>query len=80
MSLQHFLPYLGGIISVSELIFKMGEHVEKIHVLSSSVEAQEKRIDINHNIINDIHNDLSILKNDISYMKSDIHEIKNKLK
>ena len=61
-------------------IFKMGEHTEKIHVLSSTVEAQEKRIDINHNIINEIHNDISILKTDISYMKNDIHEIKNKLK
>ena len=79
MSFQQVLPYLGGVLSVGGLIFKMGEHAEKIHVLSSSVEAQEKRIDINHNIINEIHNDLSILRNDISYMKSDIHEIKNRL-
>ena len=80
MSLQQILPYLGGMLSVGGLIFKMGEHAEKIHVLSGTVEAQEKRVDINHNIINEIHNDLSILKNDISYMKNDIHEIKNKLK
>ncbi len=79
MSLQHLLPYVGGIISVGGLIFKMGEHAEKIHVLTGTVEAQEKKVEINHNIINDIHNDLSILKNDISYMKNDVHEIKNKL-
>jgi hypothetical protein len=79
MNFQQVLPYLGGMLSVGGLIFKMGEHAEKIHVISSTVEAQEKRIDINHNIINEIHNDLSILRNDISYMKSDIHEIKNRL-
>ena len=54
MSLQQFLPYLGGMLSVGGLIFKMGEHAEKIHVISNTVEAQEKRIDINHNIINDV--------------------------
>jgi hypothetical protein len=79
MNFQQVLPYLGGMLSVGGLIFKMGEHAEKIHVISGTVEAQEKRIDINHNIINEIHNDLSILRNDISYMKSDIHEIKNRL-
>lgn len=79
MNFQQVLPYLGGMLSVGGLIFKMGEHAEKIHIISSTVEAQEKRIDINHNIINEIHNDLSILRNDISYMKSDIHEIKNRL-
>ena len=77
--IQQILPYLGGMLSVGGLIFKT-EHAEKIHVISGTVEAQEKRIDINHNIINEIHNDLSILKTDISYMKNDIHEIKNKLK
>ena len=61
MSLQQFLPYLGGMLSVGGLIFKMGEH-EKIHVLSNTVEAQEKRIDINHNIINEIHNDFILKK------------------
>ena len=80
MSLQQLLPYIGGMISVGGLIFKMGEHAEKIHVLSGTVEAQEKKVEINHNIINEIHNNLSILKTDISYMKNDIHEIKNKLK
>ena len=79
MSFQQVLPYLCGGISVGGLIFKMGEHAEKIHVISATVEAQEKRVDINHNIINEIHNDLSILKNDISYMKNDVHEIKNRL-
>lgn len=79
MNFQQVLPYLGGMLSVGGLIFKMGEHAEKIHVISGTVEAQEKRIDINHNIINEIHNDLSILRNDISYMKEDIHEIKNRL-
>tara|TARA_Y100001958_G_C20932140_1_gene342027 strand:- start:410 stop:652 length:243 start_codon:yes stop_codon:yes gene_type:complete len=80
MSLQQLLPYVGGMISVGGLIFKMGEHSEKIHVLNGTVEAQEKKVEINHNIINEIHNDLGILKTDISYMKNDIHEIKNKLK
>ena len=74
-----FCKYSLLFLTVGGLIFKMGEHAEKIHVISSTVEAQEKRIDINHNIINEIHNDLSILRNDISYMKSDIHEIKNRL-
>ena len=63
MSLQQILPYIGGMISVGGLIFKMGEHAEKIHVLTGTVEAQEKKVEINHNIINEIHNDLGILKN-----------------
>ena len=42
MSLQQILPYLGGMLSVGGLIFKMGEHAEKIHVISNTVEAQEK--------------------------------------
>ena len=79
VNLQQFLPLMGGMISVGGLIFKMGEHAEKIHILSGTVEAQEKKVVINHSIINEIHNDLSILRNDISYMKEDIHEIKNKL-
>ena len=41
MSLQQILPYLGGMLSVGGLIFKMGEHAEKIHVLSGTVEAQD---------------------------------------
>ena len=79
VNLQQFLPLMGGLISVGGLIFKMGQHAEKIDVLDLKVYAQEKKIELNHNIINDIHNDLSILRNDISYMKEDIHEIKKKL-
>ena len=79
VNLQQFLPLMGGIISVGGLIFKMGQHAEKLDILDNTVHAQEKRVEINHDIISDIHNDLSILRNDISYMKEDIHEIKNKL-
>ena len=79
VNLQQFLPLMGGLISVGGLIFKMGQHAEKLDVLDLKVYAQEKKIELNHNIINDIHNDLSILKNDISYVREDIHEIKNKL-
>lgn len=79
VNLQQFLPLMGGLISVGGLIFKMGQHAEKIDVLDLKVYAQEKKVELNHNIINDIHNDLSILRNDISYMKEDIHEIKKKL-
>ena len=79
INLQNILPLVGGLISVGGLIFKMGQHAEKLDVLDLSVHAQEKKVELNHNIINDIHNDLSILRNDISYMKEDIHEIKNRL-
>jgi len=79
INLQHILPLLGGLISVGGLVFKMGQHAEKLDVLDLSVHAQEKKVEINHNIINEIHNDLGILKNDISYMKEDVHEIKNRL-
>jgi hypothetical protein len=79
VNLQQFLPLVGGLISVGGLIFKMGQHAEKLDVLDLKVYAQEKKVELNHNIINDIHNDLSILRNDISYMKEDIHEIKNRL-
>jgi hypothetical protein len=79
VNLQQFLPLMGGLISVGGLIFKMGQHAEKLDVLDLKVYAQEKKIELNHNIINEIHNDLSILRNDISYMKEDIHEIKNRL-
>ncbi len=79
VNLQQFLPLVGGLISVGGLIFKMGQHAEKLDVLDLKVYAQEKKVELNHNIINEIHNDLSILRNDISYMKEDIHEIKNRL-
>ena len=79
VNLQQFLPLMGGLISVGGLIFKMGQHAEKIDVLDLKVYAQEKKVELNHKIINEIHNDLSILRNDISYMKEDIHEIKNRL-
>jgi|TARA_B110000914_G_C15103890_1_gene282980 hypothetical protein len=79
VNLQQFLPLMGGLISVGGLIFKMGQHAEKLDVLDLKVYAQEKKVELNHNIINEIHNDLSILRNDISYMKEDIHEIKNRL-
>ena len=79
VNLQQFLPLMGGLISVGGLIFKMGQHAEKLDVLDLSVHAQEKKVEINHNIINEIHNDLCILKNDISYMKEDVHEIKNRV-
>ena len=79
INLQNILPLVGGLISVGGLIFKMGQHAEKLDVLDLSVHAQEKKVEINHNIINEIHNDLCILKNDISYMKEDVHEIKNRL-
>jgi hypothetical protein len=79
INLQNILPLVGGLISVGGLVFKMGQHAEKLDVLDLSVHAQEKKVEINHNIINEIHNDLGILKNDISYMKEDVHEIKNRL-
>jgi len=79
INLQNILPLVGGLISVGGLIFKMGQHAEKLDVLDLKVYAQEKKVEINHNIINEIHNDLCILKNDISYMKEDVHEIKIRL-
>lgn len=79
VNLQQFLPLMGGLISVGGLIFKMGQHAEKIDVLDLKVYAQEKKVELNNNVMNDIHKELSILRNDISYMKEDIHEIKNKL-
>jgi len=79
VNLQQFLPLMGGLISVGGLIFKMGQHAEKLDVLDLKVYAQEKKVELNNNVMNDIHKELSILRNDISYMKEDIHEIKNKL-
>ena len=79
MSLQQIIPYLAGAISIGGIIFKIGQHAEKLEIIGYTVEAQEKKVSNNFNIIHDIHSDISILKNDISYMKQDIHEIKNKL-
>tara|TARA_Y100000356_G_C11217618_1_gene267255 strand:- start:155 stop:400 length:246 start_codon:yes stop_codon:yes gene_type:complete len=79
MSLQQILPYIAGGISIGGIIFKTGQHAEKLEVLGYTVEAQEKKVTNNFNIIHEIHSDISILKNDISYMKQDIHDIKNKL-
>ena len=79
INFQQFLPFAGGLISIGGLIFKMGQHAEKLDILDNTVHAQGNKVDSNFNIINEIHSDISILKNDISYMKEDIHEIKNKL-
>ena len=54
VNLQQFLPLMGGLISVGGLIFKMGQHAEKLDVLDLKVYAQEKKVEINHNIINNI--------------------------
>jgi len=79
MNFQQLAPLIGSVISIGGIIFKMGQHAEKIDVLNITVHAQEKKVDINHSIINKIHNDINILKNDISYMKEDVHDINNKL-
>ena len=79
VNFHQVLPLMGGLISIGTIIFKMGQHAEKLDVLDFSVLALEKKVDLNHNIINTIYNDISVLKNDISYMKDDLHNINMKL-
>jgi|TARA_B110000858_G_scaffold198298_1_gene263829 hypothetical protein len=79
IGIQQMVPMIGCIISISGIIFKTGQHAEKLDILTNTVHAQELKVSTNFNIINDIHNDISILKNDISYMKDDLHHIKTKL-
>ena len=79
LNLQQILPFMGGLISVGTIIFKMGQHAEKLDVLDLTVLAQENKVSVNHDIITTIHTDISVLKNDISYMKDDLHNINMKL-
>ena len=79
MSAQQLVPLIGSVISIGGIIFKMGQHAERMDVLDITVHAQEKKVDINHTIINQIYNDINVLKNDVSYMKEDIHDINKKL-
>ena len=78
IGIQQIIPFAGGIVSIAGIIFKTGQHAEKLDVLTSTVHAQEKKVSSNFNIINEIHNVISILKNDISYIKEDLHHIKKK--
>ena len=43
MSLQQILPYLAGAISIGGIIFKTGQHAEKLEIIGYTVEAQEKK-------------------------------------
>jgi len=79
LNLHQVLPFMGGLMSIGTIIFKMGQHAEKLDVLDFSVSAQENKVNVNHEIINTINTDISVLKNDVSYMRDDLHNINMKL-
>ena len=43
MSAQQLVPLIGSVISIGGIIFKMGQHAERMDVLDITVHAQEKK-------------------------------------
>jgi hypothetical protein len=77
---NHLFPFIATTISVSALIFKMGQQSQQLDIISFKVHAQEKREEYNNNKMCEIHNDVTLLKNDIKYIKSHIQNIENYIK
>ena len=77
---NHLFPFIVTTISVSGLIFKMGQQSQQLDIISFKVYAQEKREEYNNKKMCEIHNDVTLLKNDIKYIKSHIQNIENYIK
>ena len=77
MTPQQIIPLIGGCVSVGGIIFQMGKHADKLDILWSKVEAQEKKEEYMNSTLYEIKGDLKTLTHDISSIKEDICEIKD---
>jgi len=72
-------PISATVLSIGGLIFQMGRHSEKLHILNTVVYAQEKKVVENHDSINDIKIFMSRTDEKLDDMNITIKEIKTKL-
>lgn len=76
VNFQQIAPILAACITTGGVIFQIGKQAERLDIISNSVEAQEKKGNINNNSICEMLGKIDILRNDITNIKEDIHDIK----
>ena len=77
MTPQQIFPLIGATISIGGIIFQTGKHADKLDILWSKVEAQEKKEEYMNSTLYEIKGDLKTLGHDITSIKEDICEIKD---
>ena len=77
MTPQQIFPLIGATISMAGIIFQTGKHADKLDILWSKVEAQEKKEEYMNSTLYEIKGDLKTLGHDITSIKEDICEIKD---
>jgi peptidoglycan hydrolase CwlO-like protein len=77
---NNIFPLIGTTISLSAIIFKMGQQSQQLDTITFKVHAQEKKEEYYNSKMCEIHNDVTLLKNDIKYIKSHIQNIENYIK
>ena len=77
---NNIFPFIGASISISALIFKMGEQSQNLDSITFKVHAQEKKEEYNNGKMCQIHSDVTLLKNNIKYIKNHIDNIENYIK
>ena len=76
INFQQMAPILAACMTTGGVIFQIGKQAERLDIISNTVEAQEKKGNINNNSICEILGKIDILRNDITNIKEDIHDIK----
>ena len=77
MTPQQLFPLIGATISMAGIIFQTGKHADKLDILWSKVEAQEKKEEYMNSTLYEIKGDLKTLAHDVTSIKEDICEIKD---
>ena len=77
MTPQQIFPLIGATISMGGIIFQTGKHADKLDILWSKVEAQEKKEEYMNSTLYEIKGDLKTLAHDVTSIKEDICEIKD---
>jgi hypothetical protein len=79
INMQIIGPVIAASATVGGMIFQMGKQSEKLDLLGTKVDAQEKKEEFMNEKLCEIYNKMNTLQNDISYMKEDVHDIKLKV-
>ena len=77
VNFQQIAPIIAACMTSGGLIFQIGKHAEKLDIIGTKVEAQEKKDYENNLSTYEISGKIDILKNDINNIKEDIKDIKS---
>ena len=80
INFQQIAPIIAACMTTGGVIFQIGKHAEKLDIIGTKVEAQEKKEYENNLSVYEISGKIDILKNDISNIKEDIKDIKGYMK